>query len=215
LKTAGKKCDAVVEFIDIYPTLADVCGLKIPTGLDGTSLKPLLENPAASLGKVAVSQYPRGGGQTGGRPLMGYSVRDQRWRLTVWRDRNSQETVATELYDEQNDAAETASLASRPENKQVIEKLVKHVPATAAAPKSVASAGSTKRPATDRAALFERKDLNRDGKLTREEFMANQPDPEAAAKRWETFDTDHDGFLSRDEFISMGGKRPVVQPNAK
>ena len=44
-KTAGQKCDATVEFVDVYPTLADVCGLPIPAGLDGSSLKPFLENP--------------------------------------------------------------------------------------------------------------------------------------------------------------------------
>src|SRR6185369_12171040 len=98
-KTAGQKCDAVVEFIDIYPTLADVCGLPAPTGLDGVSLKKYLENPQAAGGKVAVSQYPRGGAQTGGRQLMGYSMRDEQWRLTLWRDRRNGEVVASELYD--------------------------------------------------------------------------------------------------------------------
>jgi iduronate 2-sulfatase len=211
-KTAGNKCEAVVEFVDIYPTLADLCGLGVPAGLDGTSLKPLLDNAAASLNKTAVSQYPRGGGPTGGRQLMGYSVRDARWRLTVWRDRANQETVATELYDEQKDPAETVNLANRPGNKEAMSELLKHVPAQAAQPKAGAStkAGATKRPGADRAALFERKDLNHDGKLTREEFMANQPEPEAAAQRWNTFDTDHDGFLSRDEFVTMGGTRPTA-----
>jgi iduronate 2-sulfatase len=71
----------------------------------------------------------------------------------------------------------------------------------------VAGSASARRPGVDRAALFERKDVNHDGKLSHEEFMANQPDPEAAAKRWGTFDTNRDGFLSRDEFITPGGKK--------
>jgi iduronate 2-sulfatase len=211
-KTAGQKCEAPVEFLDIYPTLADVCGVPIPAGLDGVSLKPLIENPSASLKKVAISQYPRGGQQTGNRPLMGYSVRDERWRLTVWRDRKNQETVATELYDEKNDPAETVNLSGKPENKAVVEALSKHLPAQAAplpAATNAAAAQPVRRPAADRAALFERKDVNHDGKLSREEFMANQPDPEAAAKRWETFDTNQDGFLSRDEFITLGGTKPA------
>ena len=110
-KTAGQKCDAPVEFVDVYPTLADICGLSIPSGLDGISLKPWLENPSTPAKKVAISQYPRGGAVTGNRPLMGYSIRDERWRLTLWRDRTNAEIVATELYDEQNDPAETKSLA--------------------------------------------------------------------------------------------------------
>ncbi len=210
-KSAGQRCDAVVEFLDIYPTLADLCGLPIPAGLDGVSLKPLLENPAASLNKVAISQYPRGGRQTGNRPLMGYSVRNERWRLTVWRDRKNQETVATELYDEKNDPAETINLADKPENKSILAVLSNRLPAqTAPLPASTnATTASARRPAVDRATLFARKDVNHDGKLSREEFMASQPDPEAAAKRWVQFDTNKDGFLSRDEFITMGGKQPV------
>ena len=56
----------------------------------------------------------------------------------------------------------------------------------------------------DRAALFDRKDSNHDNILTREEFLANQPDPSAAPKRFERFDANKDGVLSREEFIHMG-----------
>ena len=119
-KTAGQKCDGLVEFIDIYPTLADLCGLPIPRNLDGVSLKPLLENPAASVNKVAISQYPRQNVLTGRRSLMGYSIRDERWRLTLWRDRHDGEIVAVELYDEKNDPEETVNLAGKPENKPVV-----------------------------------------------------------------------------------------------
>lgn len=127
-KTAGQKCDAPAEFVDIYPTLAEVCGLTIPSGLDGASLRPWLDDPAASAKKVAISQYPRDGAQTGGRSLMGYSIRDSRWRLTLWRDRNNGQIAATELYDEQNDPAETVNLASKPENQAIIAQLSQHLP---------------------------------------------------------------------------------------
>jgi iduronate 2-sulfatase len=56
----------------------------------------------------------------------------------------------------------------------------------------------------DRAALFERKDRNRDHQLTREEFLADQPDPAEAPKRFTRFDANQDGILTRDEFIHMG-----------
>lgn len=62
------------------------------------------------------------------------------------------------------------------------------------------------KPKQDRAALFEKKDKNHDGKLTFKEFMENQPDPEAAKKRSEQWDADNKGYLTRDEFINMGGK---------
>jgi arylsulfatase A-like enzyme len=206
-KTAGRTCDAPVEFVDIYPTLAEVCGLPVPAGLDGTSLKPWLDDPAAPMKKVAISQYPRGGVQTGRRSLMGYSIRDERWRLTLWRDRANAEIVATELYDEQKDPAETVNLAGKPENKSVIETLSKHLPSPLESkdagwtPQAPSKETGGKAP-LDRVALFEKKDKDHDGRLSREEFLSSQPDPEAAKARFDRWDVDKDGFLSREEFVN-------------
>ncbi|MEN6494733.1 MAG: EF-hand domain-containing protein, partial [Thermoguttaceae bacterium] len=69
------------------------------------------------------------------------------------------------------------------------------------------SAGKGK-PPQDRAKLFAKKDRDGDGKLTREEFLANQPDPAEAPKRFVTFDSDHNGILSREEFITGGKVKP-------
>ena len=128
-KAAGKKFEAPVEFVDVYPTLAEVCGLPIPAGLDGISLKAVLDDSTVALSKkVAISQYPRSGGKTGFGQLMGYSIRDDRWRLTLWRNRKDGKIAATELYDEKNDPAETVNLAEKPEHKAIIESLSKHLP---------------------------------------------------------------------------------------
>ena len=59
--------------------------------------------------------------------------------------------------------------------------------------------------------MFDRRDANGDGKLTREEFLANQPDPAAAPQRFVQFDTDRNGELSRAEFVS-GGRGPAPTP---
>ncbi len=125
--SAGQRCDATVEFVDVYPTLAELCGLTIPAGLDGLSLKPFIENPKAEAAKVAISQYPRAGGRQIGQ-LMGYSIRDARFRLTVWRERTGEKVIATELYDYQNDPYETINVADEPEHKTVIASLAKHIP---------------------------------------------------------------------------------------
>lgn len=128
-KTAGKKFDAPVELVDVYPTLAELCGLAIPSGLEGRSLRAALIDPAAILPKkVAISQYPRGGAKTNIGQLMGYSIRDERWRLTIWRNRRTGEIAAKELYDEKNDSDETVNVADRSENKRVIEDLSKYLP---------------------------------------------------------------------------------------
>ena len=214
LKTAGHPCAAPVEFVDIYPTLADVCGLPAPAGVDGKSLKPWLLDPAAPEPKVAVSQYPRGGVAAGNRSLMGYSIRDARWRLTLWCDRWTSEVVAKELYDEQNDPAESVNVADRPEHRAVVEALSKHLPKLPDPPQAASggkgaksgkagSAGPAK-PPRDREAMFRQRDKDGDGRLTFDEFMTHQPDPEAAKDRFKPFDTNGDGFLSREEFVAGG-----------
>jgi iduronate 2-sulfatase len=54
--------------------------------------------------------------------------------------------------------------------------------------------------------MFDSRDKDKDGKLTKEEFLANQPDPDEAPKRFPRFDADGNGSLSREEFIK-GGKK--------
>jgi len=134
-KAAGDTCSALVEFVDIYPTLVDLCGLPAKPGLAGTSLRPLLDDPVAAVKPVAISQYPRGTGRGAGVPLMGYSVRDPRWRLTVWREQGTPRVVATELYDEMNDPAETRNLAADPGHAEVIDRLSRYLPEPAAPPR--------------------------------------------------------------------------------
>jgi iduronate 2-sulfatase len=127
-RAPGRRTVSLAEFVDIYPTLADVCGLPVPTGLDGVSLRPVLDDPGATVRQIAISQYPRGGREAGGRKLMGYSIRDDRWRLTLWRDRDDGTIVARELYDEQDDPHETVNVADRPEHADIVGRLAAHLP---------------------------------------------------------------------------------------
>ncbi len=116
-KTTGQKTKALVEFVDIYPTLAELAGLPLPKALEGTSFAPLLDNPGQPGKKAAMSQYPRGN-------AMGRSMRTDRYRLTLWQERRgAKETLAVELYDHQNDPDENENLAVRTEHASLVKSL--------------------------------------------------------------------------------------------
>ncbi|MCX6898582.1 MAG: sulfatase [Verrucomicrobia bacterium] len=117
-KTAGQRTRALVEFVDIYPTLVELCGLALPKHLEGVSLKPLLDDPRRALKKVAFSQYLRPGKDR----IMGRSVRADRWRYTEWVN-GKNESVGTELYDHQTDPQENENIASKPEHSKLVAEL--------------------------------------------------------------------------------------------
>lgn len=119
-KANGQQSRGLVEFVDLYPTLCDLAGLPLPEHLEGTSLKPLLENPAREWKTGAISQFPR---SDKGQSLMGYSLRTDRYRLTEWRNRKTGEAVAYELYDHQTDPEENQSLANQPEHAELVKQL--------------------------------------------------------------------------------------------
>jgi iduronate 2-sulfatase len=215
--SAGKKCDAPVEFVDVYPTLAELCGLAIPSGLAGASLKRYIENPAAPMQKPAISQYPRSSPEHGGQ-LMGYSVRSERWRATFWRKRNGSDIGFTELYDEANDPAETANLAQKPEHKELLASLIKYLPPVGAdAAPDKKGAGKPKSTAKGKpASANEPRDARYDRlypdkpRLTLDEYLAGQGGDNAVAKeRFLKFDANKDGAVTREEFISGGNKPPA------
>jgi iduronate 2-sulfatase len=111
--------------VDIYPTLVDVCGLPKVEGLAGVSLKPVLQDRNAKVNGVAISQYPRKAPEGS---VMGYSIRNERWRLVLWRSLKDNRIVGTELYDEVNDGNETKNVAALPKHAGVVAELSKFLP---------------------------------------------------------------------------------------
>ncbi len=108
-----------VEFLDIYPTLCDLSGVSIPANLDGKSLKETLKKPETKVKDYAVSQFPRG-------PRMGYSIRTEKYRYTVWvswKDKvlDTNKVFAEELYDYDKDPLETVNVVDQKEYKQALE----------------------------------------------------------------------------------------------
>lgn len=119
MKAVGQSTKALVEFVDIYPTLAEVAGLPLPQHLEGTSFKPLLDDPKRPWKPAAFSQYPRG------KKLMGYSMRTDRYRFTAWVDRQDHSKVeALELYDHQTDPQENQNIAKMPANADLVNRLM-------------------------------------------------------------------------------------------
>ena len=113
-KNTGSKSDALVELVDVYPTLADVCGLKEPAGMEGISLKPLLDEPDRSLKRAVFNQYPRARSShrhRGHGEIMGFALRTQRYRYIEWQDWESKQVIARELYDLASDPQETRNIA--------------------------------------------------------------------------------------------------------
>ena len=119
-QTMGAKLrtQALVEFVDIYPTLADLAGLELPEHLEGVSMAPLLADPQRSWKPAAFNQYPRLGDK-----VMGYALRTDRFRYVEWCDRTTGETLARELYDHGNDPQENVNVAEREAYAADVERL--------------------------------------------------------------------------------------------
>jgi uncharacterized sulfatase len=119
-KTTGV-CLRTVELLDLYPTLADLCGLKAPATAEGKSLRPLLEKPNAKWEKPAITQQVRA---RDGKQIMGYSVRTERWRYTEWDGGSG----GAELYDHNTDPHEWNNLAKDASQSKTIAQLKKLLP---------------------------------------------------------------------------------------
>jgi arylsulfatase A-like enzyme len=94
----------VVELLDVYPTVADLCGLKPPANIEGESLRRALSKPDPGWPRAAYTQYPRG-------KRIGRSVTDGRFRYTEWA-LEGQPPEAVELYDHGSDPGENFSVAA-------------------------------------------------------------------------------------------------------
>jgi iduronate 2-sulfatase len=117
-QTRGAMTASFAELIDLYPTLLEICGLPRKDRLDGTSLLPVLRNPAATVKDAAFTQHPRPAyfdRTKDGRPTtMGYSVRTKEGRYTEWRDWTTGQPVAREFYVAADEPAETVNRIDDP-----------------------------------------------------------------------------------------------------
>jgi iduronate 2-sulfatase len=135
----GQRTDALVELLDLYPTLADLCGLQAPANLEGTSLRPLLDDPTSTVKSAAITQHPRPAYYSEEEPLeaMGYSMRTDRYRYTEWRDVRDGHVLARELYDHRDDPGETVNLAGQPQQGTTIDELAVQLSAIVKSPRPI------------------------------------------------------------------------------
>ena len=119
----GQRAKALTELVDLYPTLAELCQLKAPEYLDGVSLKPVLNDPAAKVKEAAYTQLRRGN-------FDGYSIRTDRYRFTQWDGGKKGE----QLYDMQSDPGETKNLIESSEHAGALSELREKLKRYAAGP---------------------------------------------------------------------------------
>ncbi|MFO0908104.1 MAG: sulfatase [Isosphaeraceae bacterium] len=115
-REGGRVCRRTVELVDLHATLADLCGLEAPP-TDGTSLKPLIDDPARAWSRPAFTQVMRGAAPAAGNVakksnarVMGRSVRNERYRYTEWNDGRD----GVQLFDYEQDPHELHNLADQP-----------------------------------------------------------------------------------------------------
>lgn len=108
------RCERTVDFMSLFPTLCDLCGIAIPAHCEGPSLRPLLRDPRAAWDRPALTTFKRNN----------HAARSEGWRYIRYADGSE------ELYDEAADPLEWTNLANRAEHSAIKQSLAKSFPAT-------------------------------------------------------------------------------------
>ena len=113
MKRRGQISNALIETVDIYPTLAELCGMTLPKKLGGDSFAALLNDPKAPAPTVAFGYHRPWKNPNKPNPW-GKTMRTDRYRFTVWTtERTGGEIVQVELYDHETDPEENNNIAGK------------------------------------------------------------------------------------------------------
>ena len=122
---ANNKSNSPVELLDIYPTLCDLAGIDIPNEVEGKSISQIMVDPNYKVRHAALAQYTR---MSGGKRVMGYSLRDEKYRYTKWiqMDYRAGErygnSIACEFYDYEIDPHEKINRCSNNNYSEIIDQ---------------------------------------------------------------------------------------------
>jgi len=112
----GKSTNSLVELVDLFPTLAELCGLSQPDHLEGRSFAASMMDAPSVLRDSAYSEYSRNG-------AIGRSIRTDRFRYIEWQSLKTKQVVSRELYDHENDPGENVSVAGEAAHAALVEEL--------------------------------------------------------------------------------------------
>jgi iduronate 2-sulfatase len=137
----GQTTLALVESVDIYPTLCDLAGLPVPKKLDGSSFSDILRHPGIARDSPIFHVYPRG-------KRLGRAVRTARYRLVEWKEPGaSRDEAVLELYDYQSDPGENRNLVDdKPEVVRELRAILDRQPEAKPQLKTPAKSANSKVP---------------------------------------------------------------------
>ena len=119
-RNAGRKTEALVESVDLFPSLCAICDIPLATNMEGSSWRGIFDDPKRLWKRAVFSQHPRIIPGVG--PGMGYSMRTARHRYTEWSGLDSPYKT-TELYDYQHSHNELRNIANRPQHVSLVNGL--------------------------------------------------------------------------------------------
>ncbi len=113
ISVPGKKpavCNSLTELLDLYPTIASLCGLKVAQKLQGKNISPMLDDPRHEVRKAAFSVAPA---------RKGFLLREDKWAYIQYREDAS---AGIELFDTEKDPKQYTNLASDPKYRSIVDK---------------------------------------------------------------------------------------------
>ncbi|NBR85297.1 MAG: hypothetical protein EBS84_04525 [Proteobacteria bacterium] len=224
---AGRLNENYTDASDLLPTFAEIAGAPLPENriIDGKSLFPQIKGESKSPRMWAFTQLGEN-----------YHVREAGWKLNQSGQLYDMKNAPFEELAVPADSKDEAAVAARKRLSAALAELnpgagfkgtgsgrgdktnkakKKGAAETPSAPTSASPVATPAVPddpvLAERAVKFDRLDKDKRGKLTREEYISRQSDPEAAGTRFYKFDVNKDGVVTREEYINYGVQKLKAQ----